>query len=48
MEERKLITKEEFLNYVKSFNKQPGYYSNDEIIKIGLAHKSIANSADKS
>ena len=31
----------EFESYIKSFNKQPGEFTKDEIYKIGVAHKSL-------
>lgn len=33
------MLKKEFLNYIKSFNKEPGEYTEDEVYEIGLAHK---------
>jgi hypothetical protein len=44
----KAITKKEFLDYVKSFNKEPYKYTEDEIYKIGIAHKKIMPASDKS
>ena len=42
------MTKQEFLDYVKSFNKQPYEYNYDDIVLIGEAHKKIEPSTDKS
>lgn len=41
------MTKKEFMDFIKSFNKQAGEYTEDEIYKIGVAHKSLMP-ADKS
>lgn len=35
------MDKTEFYNYIKSFNKKPGTYTEDEIYKIGVAHKQL-------
>jgi predicted phosphodiesterase len=35
------MTKKEFVEYVGSFNKKPGKYTEDEIYKIGVAHKKL-------
>jgi hypothetical protein len=35
------MTKKEFIEYVGSFNKKPGKYTEDEIYKIGVAHKKL-------
>lgn len=34
-------TKQEFYDYVKSFGKQKGTYTSDELFKIGIAHKKL-------
>lgn len=34
-----IITKKEFINYVKNFNKMPGEFTRDEMIEIGIKAK---------
>jgi cell division protein ZapA (FtsZ GTPase activity inhibitor) len=36
------MTKKEFIQYLSSFNKEPGKYSLDELYRIGVAHKKLA------
>ena len=35
------MTKQEFIEYVASFNKKPGTYTPDELYQIGVAHKKL-------
>ncbi len=35
------MTKQEFIEYVASFNKKPGEYTLDELYQIGVAHKKL-------
>lgn len=41
------MLREEFSEFIKSFNKNPGEYTRDELYQIGIAHKSLAQK-DKS
>lgn len=41
------MLREEFSEFIKSFNKNPGEYTRDELYQIGLAHKTLAQK-DKS
>lgn len=36
-----MISKQEFLNFVKSFNKNPNEYTEEEIYQIGLKHREL-------
>lgn len=35
------MTKQEFMQYIQSFNKNPGEYTKDELYKIGVKHKEL-------
>ena len=35
------MSREEFSDYIKSFNKRPGEYTRDELYEIGMAHKQL-------
>lgn len=35
------MTKKELFTYIDSFNKKPGFYTEDELYKIGVAHKTL-------
>lgn len=41
------MSKKEFSEFIKSFNKRPGEYTRDELYEIGVAHKKLDN-RDKS
>ena len=41
------MTKKEFFEFIASFKKEPGSYTDDEIYKIGVEHKKL-NQVDKS
>lgn len=41
------MSREEFSEFIKSFNKKPGEYTRDELYEIGIAHKRL-NQKDKS
>lgn len=41
----KYEVEKEFYNYVDSFDKVPGTYTKEEIIKIGMAHKALPRNA---
>lgn len=41
------MSKKEFSEFIKSFNKRPGEYTRDELYEIGVAHKKLDNK-DKS
>ena len=36
-----MITKEQFLNYIKTFNKQPGEYTKEEVFEICFLHRHL-------
>lgn len=42
------MTKQEFLDYIKSFGKSPGEYTDDEIFDIGVVHKTKLHITDRS
>lgn len=42
-----IITKKEFINYVKNFNKMPGEFTRDEMIEIGIKAKTSLIKKDR-
>ena len=42
------MTKEQFIKFISEFNKRPGEYTEEEIFKIGCAHKEIQPTKSRS